>query len=158
MARSLLLLMFLFLSSCGIFKNKEKTKPKAEKYSAEINKLLKVADSYKGTPYKYGGTTKKGIDCSGFVRACYSQIGIELPRRSVDQAKQGKAVPLNKARPGDLVAFKIGGKVSHVGIIYKITGNTIYFIHASSSRGVVVDDLNSPYYKKHFYQIRRIIE
>ena len=157
--RLLILLTLIVTSSCGLFRKKEHGPVvKREKTPAKVRKLLKVAESYKGTPYKYGGTSRKGMDCSGFVMTCYKEIGINLPRRSIDQARMGKPVPLKKAKPGDLVAFKIGGKVSHVGIVYKVKDGEVYFIHASSSKGITVSSLSESYWKKHFYQIRRIIE
>ncbi len=154
------LLLSLFLTSCGVFRKKNTGNNTSKKATnTRVEKLLHVADSYKGTPYKYGGTTKKGIDCSGFVGACYQSVGINLPRRSSDIAKEGKAVSLQKARPGDILVFKTSGnKPSHVGIVYKIKNGEVFFIHSSTSKGVIVSSMNENYWKKHFYQVRRVLE
>ncbi len=153
--------LFLFLlGGCGVFRKKNKGNEGSKKHTnSRVEKLLRTADSYKGTPYKYGGTTRNGIDCSGFVGACYRAIGIELPRRSADIAKTGKSIPLNKVKPGDILVFKTSGnKPSHVGIVYKIKNGEIFFIHSSTSKGVIVSSLNENYWQKHFYQVRRVLE
>jgi cell wall-associated NlpC family hydrolase len=106
-----------------------------------------------GTPYRWGGETTRGFDCSGFVRYVFRHSeGIELPRTSREQAKVGQAVKRNELRPGDLITFATGGgsRVSHVGVY--IGGNQ--FIHSSSSRGVRIDTLTG-YYAKRFVNARR---
>ena len=112
--------------------------------------LMIEASTWIGTPYKYGGEDRYGIDCSGLTRTIYRQVyKTELHRNSYEQYKKDvKKVSKNNLVSGDLVFFSAGkkGKVSHVGIYLK-DGK---FIHASSSRGVVVSDLNQNFYKNNF--------
>lgn len=112
--------------------------------------LMIEASTWIGTPYKYGGEDRYGIDCSGLTRTIYRQVyKTELHRNSYEQYKKDvKKVSKNNLMSGDLVFFSTGkkGKVSHVGIYLK-DGK---FIHASSSRGVVVSDLNQNFYKNNF--------
>ncbi len=110
------------------------------------------AMKYVGIPYRYGGTGFEGMDCSGLVNAVYSRFGVKLPRRSRDIARSGVEVSPDSMLPGDILAFSSspGGPVNHVGIY--IGGGK--FVHASSSRGVVVDSLNE-YYRPRLITVRR---
>ena len=132
----------------------EVTPVKFEKPIALINE----AEEHLGTPYKYGGTNRKGFDCSGFVKFVYEKQGIDLPRVSKDQANAGKNVPISKAEPGDLLFFSHGGgKIDHVGIVLKNQGNSLEMIHASSSKGVIKTEVNSSsYWKKRLKKARRV--
>lgn len=107
---------------------------------------------YLGVSYRYGGLDTTGLDCSGLVNIVFNKFGVSLPRRSRDIASAGVEVPLDSLMPGDILAFsrEPGGSVSHVGI-YVGNGR---FVHASSSRGVVVDSLNR-YYLNRLRTIRR---
>lgn len=113
------------------------------------NKLYTFSEQWYGTPYKYGGCEKKGIDCSCFVNVLYQQVyGKTLARSAADMFKNCETLDLKKMEQGDLVFFKIGGStISHVGVLLK--GNS--FIHASTSKGVIVSSLEEAYYKKYFY-------
>jgi cell wall-associated NlpC family hydrolase len=110
-----------------------------------------------GTPYKSGGTTAKGFDCSGFTSYVFAKMGIDLPRVSSDQATVGTKVAKADLIAGDLVFFDTSGgnngAISHVGI-YIGDGK---IVHASVSRGVVVDKLDSSYYKPRYVTARRIL-
>lgn len=113
------------------------------------NKLYSFSEQWYGTPYKYGGCEKKGIDCSCFVNVLYQQVyGKTLARSAADMFKNCETLDLQKMEQGDLVFFKIGGStISHVGVLLK--GKS--FIHASTSKGVIVSSLEEAYYKKYFY-------
>jgi len=117
-----------------------------------IKKVLEKAESYKGVRYKYGGMTSKGMDCSGLVCQSFAVAGLNLPHSTQLQAKMGKSVRRSDLRPGNLVFFRMrkGSKVSHVGIVSRIRGGQTYFIHASTSRGVVEDRLDDEYWLKYF--------
>ncbi len=122
-----------------------------------INLLLyKAIDDWMGTPYKYGGTSKKGVDCSGFTAAVYnSTYQILLARRAADMYNMvNEKIQKGDLKEGDLVFFDIGRReLSHVGV-YLTNGK---FVHASTSKGVVISDLEMDYYKKYFRSGGRII-
>lgn len=120
-----------------------------------VSKLNRHHSAWKGTRYRLGGTSKKGVDCSGFTQLTYKELfGVNLPRMTVDQAKVGRRIKKSELRAGDLVFFNTGrgpnGK--HVGIFVK--GDQ--FLHASSKAGVTYSSLNSPYWSKVFWQARRL--
>lgn len=126
-------------------------KPKtASKIEAEARRWL-------GTPYKFGGSSRNGTDCSGMVMVIYRDVaGIKLPRNSAEQQKFAKPVRPEKLAQGDLVFFtttKNGSRVGHVGI-YLGKGN---FIHSSSSKGVIISNLKEKYYQTHFHSAGRVL-
>mgnify|MGYP001159289780 CR=1 FL=1 len=116
--------------------------------------LLATAGSMMGTRYRWGGTSRSGVDCSGFTSVTFKKHGVTLPRTSIAQSKTGKAVSKDSLKPGDLVFFKTrGNRVSHVGI-YQGNGK---FIHASSGKGrVTVNSLNDGYYSNRYAGARRV--
>ncbi len=130
------------------------------KNTNEIDQLLKDAQKYLGAPYKYGGMTSKGFDCSGFTYVVYEQNDYTLPRRSSDQAETGDKIDISKVKPGDLVFFATGGgkRVSHVGIVHDI-GNSgeVKFIHASTSKGVIISSLNEKYWNSAYLHASRVL-
>lgn len=128
--------------------------------SAAINEILKDSEKYLGAPYKYGGNTSSGLDCSGLVCKVYDENDTKLPRRSSDQALQGEKVADKEIKPGDLVFFATSGgtKVSHVGIVHTINSDgEITFIHASTSKGVIISSLNEKYWNKAYLFARRVL-
>ncbi|MEK3884867.1 C40 family peptidase [Paenibacillus sp. PL2-23] len=125
---------------------------------ASASKMDGIIDDLIGTRYSYGGTSVKGFDCSGFTGYVFGKMGLDLPRRSVDQASVGTKVAKADLQPGDLVFFDTSGHnnggISHVGI-YVGDGS---FAHASTSKGVTVDKLESSYYKSRFVTARRVMD
>ena len=118
-----------------------------------VSNLDNVVYKYIGVRYKYGGTTPNGFDCSGFVWKVYQELGYSFGRTNVAHLlNMGQKVSRSNLRKGDLVFFKINGRVSHVGIY---TGDN-KFIHASSSRGVIESSLDNSYWKGKIYQFRRL--
>ncbi|STL90306.1 lipoprotein [Escherichia coli] len=104
--------------------------------------------------YRLGGSTKKGIDCSGFVQRTFrEQFGLELPRSTYEQQEMGKSVSRSNLRTGDLVLFRAGSTGRHVGIYI---GNN-QFVHASTSSGVIISSMNEPYWKKRYNEARRVL-
>lgn len=106
-----------------------------------------------GIPYRLGGTSKAGVDCSGFVRQTFAHhFGLELPRTTEGQVRIGYSVDRSALSAGDLVFFRIGNRKLHVGI-YVERGR---FLHASSSRGVMISRLDNPYWQKNYWHARRL--
>jgi len=111
-------------------------------------KLYSFIDEWYGSPYQYGGKTKKGIDCSGFTSILYKQVlGKELAGSSTSMYDQCVHISKEELKEGDLVFFRIDSKdISHVGIY--LQNNK--FVHATTKAGVMIDDLNEEYYRKYF--------
>lgn len=116
--------------------------------SGETNAIVRRAKSCIGVPYRYGGTDRRGFDCSGLVLYSYQPAGVSLPRSAKSQFKSGKRITLSQAKPGDLLFFKTNrSTISHVGIFI---GNGS-FVHApSKGKNVRIDKLSNPYWKKVF--------
>ncbi|MCL5408435.1 MAG: LysM peptidoglycan-binding domain-containing protein [Candidatus Omnitrophica bacterium] len=115
------------------------------------HKIIQYADTFLGTPYVYGGTSRDGIDCSGLTQRVYKEIGINLPRTAAEQYRYGHPIHLAEAQPGDLIFFHFGGYyIDHVGIYI---GNN-RFIQAGTDEGrVVITRLNS-YLRAHIAGVR----
>jgi cell wall-associated NlpC family hydrolase len=109
--------------------------------------------AWQDTPYRTGGLSKKGVDCSGLVHLLYRHIaGIDLPRTSKAQSKIGRTISPDQLRPGDLVFFKTGWFSHHVGV--HIEGGR--FLHSSTKKGVIISSLQEYYWKNSFYLAKRI--
>lgn len=167
----LFLLLLLALSSCKSSYNTNLYDPKqvsqvsgklgipVKNTSKEDDKNMRLyaeCSLWMGTKYKYGGLTKRGVDCSGLVFNVYKNVYKKtIPRSTKDLSAKSKKISKGSLYAGDLVFFATTGnkkKVSHVGIYLKDG----YFIHASSSRGVVVSHLDENYYKKAWVKAGRI--
>lgn len=132
-----------------------KTKPRraeAPKYSTKVghnsairDAIVTSAKKHLGLRYVYGGKSTKGFDCSGFTSYVYQQNGINLSGASYHQAKKGLHIDKQSLKRGDLIFFG-KGKVSHVGIVVSNTGGALEVIHATSSRGVVLENISDSSY------------
>lgn len=132
-----------------------------KKRKAQLNTVIVTARNYIGTPYRFGGNSKSGIDCSGLIHNSYAAAGIKIPRTAKEQSKYGKSKGWDQIRTGDVVTFKFKEKREkwwHSGIVTRVSDDQVKFIHASTSRGVVEDNLMSDYYQKNVKRIRRIIK
>ncbi|KXX69622.1 hypothetical protein AVL50_15620 [Flammeovirga sp. SJP92] len=131
---------------------------KTVKAEGKAKVAIKTAWSFEGVKYAAGGTTKKGMDCSGLMLVSWQAANVQLPRVSSEQAKRGKAVSFNNLQPGDLVFFHPHGgtRINHVGMVTEVEDGKMYFIHASTSRGVMESELTSAYWKGIFSKARRL--
>lgn len=130
--------------------------PKEESVPVAVAKssLNEVVEDWLGTPYRWGGTTKNGADCSGFALQIYEAVYEKtLPgRRAEDFFQSVTVISEAQAKPGDLIFFKINGRrINHVGIYL----GKRRFAHASSSKGVIISSLDESYYRKYFFKIGR---
>lgn len=152
MTRFFYFALVVFLFGCATSKNRNTVDPK-------IETAIATARSYTGTPYRYGGTSKRGMDCSGLLCVSYQSAGLALPRTSSEQSKFGKPIKIDELKPGDLVFFskkKGRRKITHVGMVTTIKKtNDIRFIHSSTKLGVVENNLMSDYYHGIFVKARR---
>ncbi|AMF96311.1 C40 family peptidase [Vibrio harveyi] len=128
--------------------------------SLSVNQLLsgnqdlyQFYNEWEGTPYRLGGTKKSGIDCSAFVQKAFVEAyKMSLPRTTRQQSKQGVEMSWSDAQQGDLVFFKTKRSTYHVGIYL---GNK-QFMHASTSKGVIISRIDNPYWASKFWQVRRV--
>ena len=125
----------------------------------QVATVVKAARSYTGTPYKWGGTTRAGMDCSGLLCTSFQSIDVILPRTSDEQSRYGKEIRVKDLKEGDLVFFganKNSRDITHVGMVTEvISDQEIKFIHASSSLGVIENNLFSDHYQKIFLKAVR---
>lgn len=139
------------------FKPLEPARPKETLTRNEVKKVLEEARKYTGTPYRYGGASRAGIDCSGLIQVAYAAVGKTMPRPSHQQAISGFDVSIEQAQPGDLIIFHDPpGTISHVGIVTEVLPDkTVKFIHSSSSLGVHETTLKQKYWAQRFKKIHR---
>jgi len=152
-SRSLILLFLFFFSlSCSQrFHSKAPSRSRQNNQSA----LQTAAEQWLGTPYLFGGSTVSGIDCSALAGAIYRDVyGIKLPRSTRQLRRMGYSIGAAYVRPGDLLFFRMKANepLNHVGV-YLGGGR---FVHASASRGVVIDSLEEPFYRRHLVTARRL--
>jgi len=125
-----------------------------EKRSDLRTKIIEEALNFLGAKYRFGGESKSGLDCSALTRLVYRVIGLDLPNTSYSQFENGIPVKKEEALPGDLVFFKKGGRIGHVGIYL---GNDL-FVHASFTlKRVVISSLSERYFKERFAGFRRYL-
>ena len=154
-AQWLLLLPWLFLFACSPSTRFTSSRPAGQTSSSQT-RLFRAAENWLGVPYRWGGNDRQGIDCSGLAVQLYRQVfNLKLPRNSARQRQLGYAVHPPYLKPGALLFFRFKSEegVEHIGV-YLGNGQ---FIHASRTRGVVLDRLDDPYYQRHLIVIRRIV-
>ena len=135
-------------------------RPKAKPKDKIALSVVRTAKKFEGTRYKYGGTDKKGMDCSGLIYVSFQEEGIPLPRTSRDMSLQGKRLYLKEVNVGDLLFFETNKNrkvINHVGLVVEVNEEGIYFIHSSTSRGVIISSLSESYWYNNFVMARRVI-
>ncbi len=162
----LLFITLLLITGCSTRTAKSGTSTQTKRYKThyssktqheqinykDLDKLYPYHNKWHLTPYKFGGFGSDGIDCSAFVqRAYWDLFHIKIPRTTKEQVKVGQKVPRSSIKTSDLVFFKTGYNTRHVGI-YLQHGD---FINASSSHGIIISNINDPYWKKRFWMVRR---
>lgn len=124
------------------------------------SEIIDYAKQFEGVKYKFGGTTKAGMDCSGLVYKSYKAYNIPLPRISRDMARQGKKVSVDDVKVGDLLFFKTNDKrniINHVGLVVTALPGNIEFIHSTTSSGVIISSLAERYWYYAFAEARRVL-
>ena len=157
---TIILYTLIVFNSCG------STQTEVIKVDSRSNinrdEVVNYAKKQIGVNYKYAGNSpQEGFDCSGFTNYVFSNFGHDVPRRSIDYEKTGKSIPLKDCNKGDIILFTGSDKTKritgHVGIVVSNINGNVSFIHASTSRGVVISDLKVKYYEERFLDVRRII-
>ena len=175
---ALFLALTVLLSSCGASRkridptksdrpvrseqgtNQYEFDPDAKPEDDVVFKIVRTAKKFEGTRYKYGGTNRKGMDCSGLVYVSFLKEGISLPRTSRSMSLEGKRLFLEEVAAGDLLFFETNKNrkvINHVGLVVEVNTDGIYFIHSSSSRGVIISSLSETYWKDNFVMARRVV-
>jgi cell wall-associated NlpC family hydrolase len=126
----------------------------------QVDAIINYAKRFLGVPYRYGGTTPSGFDCSGFINYIFGNFGFDLVRTSYGLAELGTTVKLSEIRPGDLMFFKGSNvnstSVGHVALVVEVTPSAIKFIH-SANTGVRIDNFNtSQYYIQRYLKTKRL--
>ena len=167
-----ILILSLFFTSCKsskqVITKKSSPSKSVTKSTSKVStvasktasKIIRHAKSFEGTRYKYGGTTKKGMDCSGLVVTAFKKENIILPRTTTDLSKRGDWIDVKKVKKGDLLFFatkKSSRKINHVGIVTTSRPGYVEFIHTSSSRGVMISNLAEKYWYLAYVQARRVL-
>jgi len=153
----LVVLTALLVGGCSNALRWEDSAPAARSSSVPATgagrEVVDTATSMIGIPYRYGGETPKGFDCSGLVQYSYEAAGISVPRTSREQYQSSRPIGLADARPGDLLFFRYDQRISHVAIYL----GEDRFVHApSSGKRVSVASLRDPHYRQHFARAGRV--
>lgn len=152
-----LFLLLLLVQGCSFGTINQSTKHQPNPnidYTKIYNSLLTQYKDWRGVKYRYGGYSKKGIDCSAFVQRTFKdRLNFKLPRTTKLQLEIGEKIGLNELLTGDLIFFKTGFKTNHVGIYLK-DGK---FMHVSTSKGVIISRIDNPYFSKNIKEIRRVL-
>ena len=128
---------------------------------SKADSIAEYAIAQIGVPYLAAGKNLNGFDCSGFTWFVFKKFGIELPASSIMQSEIGDEIEIEDLRKADLVLFKSPtegrNQIGHVGIVISDPGEKVLFVHSSTGRGVIIDSLNRPNYKRRYMGARRVL-
>lgn len=158
--------LVLLLVSCGttrqgVQKHQERdllSRSSPESSSKRMS-VVEQAQDFIGTAYKYGGSTKNGMDCSGLVYTSFQRENLQMPRTSRAMALEGERITLASAQTGDLLFFgtsKNRNVINHVGLVVQHNPEELLFIHSTTSRGVIISSLKETYWREHFVMARSL--
>lgn len=181
-----IIFLFFIVTSCGVVKKKtsygkerkitveaseeapadsidkaiDEPLPVLDVKTDKAEEIINTAMSFSGVRYKYGGTTSKGMDCSGLLYVSFKEHKINIPRVSHQLANEGKRIRVEDINKGDLLFFKTssrGKRINHVGLVVAVEDDDVKFIHATSSRGVIVSSLREGFWNFAFVKATRIL-
>ena len=161
--RTIVFLFVLFISSLGYTQTNPAANDTNANKSLPVNPkadaIIAYAKTFLGVPYRYGGTTPSGFDCSGFINYIFGNFGFSLVRTSYGLAELGETIKLSDIQPGDLMFFKGSNvnstTVGHVALVIEVTPSTIKFIH-SANGGVRIDNFKTEYYIRRYVKTKRL--
>lgn len=147
--------LIFVMSGCASQLSEQQYHAEAQLIEQQLQpKLQGFYQQWHGVPYRFGGQSKAGIDCSGLTQLIYQQVLQQsLPRTTAQQQDVGDEVDIDELFVGDLIFFKTGWGKRHVGV-YMGDGR---FLHASTSKGVIISQFNQGYWRDHFWQARRVV-
>lgn len=147
-------IIFLFIA---IFSEDNDRPTTHEMIHQKTDSLVQFAIHHQGIPYRRGGTSARGFDCSGFTQHVFEKVGVQLHRSAAMQFDQGIGITPAQLQEGDLVFFRTGSRINHVGVLINVTSEENTFIHVSVSEGIRLDDLQNTYYKRRFAGAKRVM-
>lgn len=161
--RTIVFLFVLFISGLGYTQTNPAANDTNANKSLPVNPkadaIIAYAKTFLGVPYRYGGTTPSGFDCSGFINYIFGNFGFSLVRTSYGLAELGETIKLSDIQPGDLMFFKGSNvnstSVGHVALVIEVTPSTIKFIH-SANGGVRIDNFKTEYYIRRYVKTKRL--
>lgn len=149
-----IMMALVILGSSLLISGCRSARPAIDRQDAIVNRLMQQYDRWEGTPYRLGGITKSGVDCSAFVQQVMkAAFNVDLPRTTRQQINFGSSVNPRRMKTGDIVFFQTGRNTLHVGIMLN-DGN---FMHAGTSTGVTIAHLGENYWRQRFIRARRVL-
>jgi len=131
-----------------------------KKSNPKVDAIISYAKTFLGVPYRYGGSTPSGFDCSGFINYIFGNFGFSLVRSSYGLAELGETIALSEVQPGDLMFFKGSNvnstSVGHVGMVIEVTANELKFIHSANGGVQITNFKNSKYYIQRYVKTKRL--
>lgn len=158
------LLLYCFVTWCFISSTAlSQTNPSdsvGQKVSPKVDAIISFAKTFLGTPYRYGGSTPSGFDCSGFINYIFGNFGFSLVRSSYQLAEFGETISLSNIQPGDLMFFKgsnvNSSTIGHVGMVIEVKDDVLNFIHSANGGVQITNFKTSKYYIARYVKTKRL--